>query len=666
MIQVHTHSYINTGVFHYNMRATLLLLFLFFTQSFSTSHINFCVDTERGFVTSLSAVCPNNTYIFQTIGTNLFDIAWGAWNTDATSLSTYNLTTSLKSIHDAGASGITVARFFAAPWAYEPTWGYLGNASTRDAYWFALDTIVAESERVGIKLIPSFGYGCGDSTKTCNPSRLCPGETYRDLITNATSCTRSLIFGYARDFATRYATSSAILFWELGNELNLQFDACSYDKSVGSVFTTAEGLQFLRDFTRTVRQVEPLRPINSGNSAPRLRAHNLALTLGGGKVCVSQENPNGDCDGVCPLIAYDTLSETQTVIAEYYFDTDMVSAHWYSCNPPNGNYSWCQSVNSTEPITVYQEAALGLGKPLYIGEFGPGDGKWSHDGGVAGGLPFISAMVENNISLSTMWAFECPSHSDANGFCIHPGNPASEPETTATIEQLQQDSRTIAGGGFLNLTMELHLLPPPRFGSNADPACMDSSPYGYYLKVGAITDRWIISIQGGGWSPDLYQSWLRTQDVYVNSTLGSSRNWSPTSGGQYISPRFADWSQLYLPYCDGSSFSGLVLDLQQTSYGPHGNDTLAFRGASNMAAAVTDALGFAGVTGKVTEILVMGGSAGGMSTTLHVDKLGLITGATAVAGIPQCGFFLETNGTCVDAPSGIWCNASDQFKVSVV
>jgi len=192
------------------MRAIVFLLLL--SQSLSASHINFCVDSELGFVTSLSEVCPNNTYNFQTIGTNLFDIGWGAWNTDTTSLSTYNLTTSLKSIHDAGATGISVARFFAAPWAYESTWGWL-NASTREAYWVALDTIVNESERVGIKLIPSFGYGCGDSTKTCNPSRLCVGETYRDLITNATSCTRGLIFGYARDFATRYAKSSTMLFW---------------------------------------------------------------------------------------------------------------------------------------------------------------------------------------------------------------------------------------------------------------------------------------------------------------------------------------------------------------------------------------------------------------------------------------------------------------------
>jgi hypothetical protein len=87
--------------------------------------------------------------------------------------------TSLKSIRDAGASGITVARFFASPWSYEPTWAWL-NESTRPAYWNAFDTIVDEAARVGVSLIPSFGYGCNDY-QTCNPSRLCVGEEVRCL-----------------------------------------------------------------------------------------------------------------------------------------------------------------------------------------------------------------------------------------------------------------------------------------------------------------------------------------------------------------------------------------------------------------------------------------------------------------------------------------------------
>ena len=56
------------------------------------------------------------------------------------------------------------------------------------------------------------------------------------MIVNASSCTRGIVFGYARDLAKRYASSPTMLMWELGNELNLQFDACSYNKSDGNVY----------------------------------------------------------------------------------------------------------------------------------------------------------------------------------------------------------------------------------------------------------------------------------------------------------------------------------------------------------------------------------------------------------------------------------------------
>lgn len=621
----------------------------------------FCVDDVLGYVTSTTtSSCPLGTHALRAIGTNLFDIAWDSWEPSPTQ---GNLSTSLKSIRDAGAVGLTVARFFATPFDYSATWGYL-SPSTRPSYWAALDSVIAEARALDLSLIPSLGHGCPDTGSPCNPSRLCPGETYRDLITNSTSCTREIIFQYAHDFVERYKEEGQFLFWELGNELNLAWDACAYDKLPGAVFSSLEGLAFLDDYASLVRSIDPIRPINYGTSMPRLRAKHLASISGGGMNCVSTLNPKGDCDGLCDAVPYDSLADTQDVLALMYAKADIVSAHWYSCSPPNGNYSWCQDVNSTEPISVVKAAADALSKPLFIGEFGPATGHWSNQGGVAGGFPLISAMVTNNVSLSTMWAFECPSHSQSDmPWCINPGDPSVQPQSYETINQLQISGRALSGKPPLNVTLSLQLLPPPRHGSNSDPACLDSTPYGYYLRVGERRDKWIVSIVGGGWSPDEYQSWLRTQDEYANSTLGSSRNWAQTANGQYFGPRFEEYSQIYLPYCDGSSFSSLVLDPLQTGYGPYNNDTLVFRGASNMAAAIIDALSKAGAIGNVSDVLVTGGSAGGMSTILHVDRIGELMGTRSIAGVPQCGFFLEVNGTCVDPePSNIWCNASDQFQ----
>lgn len=105
-----------------------------------------------------------------------------------------------------------------------------------------------------------------------------------------------------------------------------------------------------------------------------------------------------------------------------------------------------------------------------------------------------------------------------------------------------------------------------------------------------------------------------------------------------------------------------------------------------MRAAVADALQRFGVAGAVDEIVVTGGSAGGLSTTLHVDRLRDLMGAQTAAGMPQCGYFPAYNASCGESSShwpttctyprsehapcaegpspSIWCNATDQFRAT--
>lgn len=245
--------------------------------------------------------------------------------------------------------------------------------SLRVTDWAIVDTLLDESSRVGVQIIPSLGYGCADSTVPCNPALLCPGETYRDLIVNASSCTRGLVFGYAVSFVQRYKASSSVLFWELGNEMSLSFDGCSYDKSPGAFFTTAEGLAFMADMSAAIRAADPLRPVNSGMAAPRLRARHLAETPGGGLNCVNAANPKGDCDGYCPSIPYDSQEDSVAIFSTYYGNQSsgaggpsIASVHWYSCDPPNGNYTWCQETGgdnaTTVPLAVFKQVRLVEGR----------------------------------------------------------------------------------------------------------------------------------------------------------------------------------------------------------------------------------------------------------------------------------------------------------------
>jgi hypothetical protein len=91
----------------------------------------------------------------------------------------------------------------------------------------------------------------------------------------------------------------------------------------------------------------------------------------------------------------------------------------------------------------------------------------------------------------------------------------------------------------------------PQDAGTESPACLDGSPYGFYLvRSTTNSTKWTISIEGGGWCYD-EQSCLQR----ANTTLGSSKHWSPTSGCGCMNTEGdgldEDCNCLYMPYCDG-------------------------------------------------------------------------------------------------------------------
>ena len=150
----------------------------------------------------------------------------------------------------------------------------------------------------------------------------------------------------------------------------------------------------------------------------------------------------------------------------------------------------------------------------------------------------------------------------------------------------------------------------------------------------------------------------RTQPDYAGGGLGSSKYWDSWSWAWDFGPDFGDWGALYLPYCDGGGFTGL--GDKPTPY----NSTvdLYFRGAANLRAALTDFAARFSVINP-SEIVVTGGSAGGLSTTLHVDFIGSFLGAQSIVGVPQCGWFPYWDEPCAGPTNtnSLMCNATGDF-----
>jgi|TARA_B110000208_G_scaffold5674_1_gene7296 hypothetical protein len=108
-----------------------------------------------------------------------------------------------------------------------------------------------------------------------------------------------------------------------------------------------------------------------------------------------------------------------------------------------------------------------------------------------------------------------------------------------------------------------------------------------------------------------------------------------------LSPLDTTCNCIYMPYGDGASFSGYRA--KPWPIPGNASEHLTFRGIKNFDATVAWALAHG--MDKATDVVLTGGSAGGLSTFLHMDRLRAVMAkvapAAVVRGAPVVGFFLD-------------------------
>jgi hypothetical protein len=191
-----------------------------------------------------------------------------------------------------------------------------------------------------------------------------------------------------------------------------------------------------------------------------------------------------------------------------------------------------------------------------------------------------------------------------------------------------------------NSTMEIVRLTEAAERTGA--VCLDGSPAAYYHRKGTGTgaNKWYIHHQGGGWCESLEDCLGRSK-----TALGSSARYANTSHqnvGYFstspeVNPMMYNWNSVFMPYCDGGSFSG-----NNESVTLFQNEKLYFRG-KRIREAIAAALLASGLS-KATDVVISGCSAGGLSTFLHTDQwcdaIHAVSAETKCVGLPDSGFFL--------------------------
>ena len=171
------------------------------------------------------------------------------------------------------------------------------------------------------------------------------------------------------------------------------------------------------------------------------------------------------------------------------------------------------------------------------------------------------------------------------------------------------------------------------------PACLDGTPYKFYFQASATgSSKWTISLAPGGWCYDEVDCLCRANTSLGTSTMNPPNMtlpcWNPNEDGTMDN----DCNRIHMPYCDGASYSGFRPGNVSVPGMP--GKSIHMRGIKNIDGVIQFALKHG--MNKATELVITGGSAGGMATFLHADRFAaaLPAGAKAWAA-PVVGYFLD-------------------------
>lgn len=120
------------------------------------------------------------------------------------------------------------------------------------------------------------------------------------------------------------------------------------------------------------------------------------------------------------------------------------------------------------------------------------------------------------------------------------------------------------------------------------------------------------------------------------------------SSSPEANPDFHTWNAIFIHYCDGASMGSSRTD--PIAVKDHKNNTaqLWMRGRNNFNAVIDDLQSTQGMS-KATEVILSGGSAGGLAVFYNLDHLvTLLPPSVRVTGFPDAGFFMDAPNYVAD------------------
>jgi hypothetical protein len=248
--------------------------------------------------------------------------------------------------------------------------GYKLYLEDRPEFFRRMDQVVHCAEGNGIGLIPSLFWHLGSVAELV-------GEPLSQL-GNPNSKINAFLQQFTREMVVRYRGSPAIWGWEFGNETNLATDLPPRVTAQAAASLSSEELRVAHlIFAKTVRDLDPERIIDTGNSAPRRSAWHNAQ----GRFWEA-----------------DREQQLATVLLRQNPKPfDVLSVHIY---PKSQGLAPFGSETVAGFVSRYNAMAARARMPLFVGEF-PTATRTQTD-------EFLAALVTNRVPLSAFWVFDYP------------------------------------------------------------------------------------------------------------------------------------------------------------------------------------------------------------------------------------------------------------------
>jgi len=306
-----------------------------------------------------------------------------------------------KMLTDAQAAGIRFARCFGTTWGPE-RFGLF--ESDRKRWLDAFDRMLLAADKHGIAIVPSLLFNI----------RMIPDYVQRTTgkqegvvgyLTPGTVSNR-LAVTYVTAIVTRYRSDPRVLFWEIGNEYNLEADLSLQWKSrpLNEAPTSEQIRAFLMQIGKVIKKADRKHLVTSGNADMRTAAWHLQQAMRAHKTATDPLNFPLDW-------TKDTLPQYIEMIG--FFNPaplDLVSVHQYAADPASpttNDVSWLLPDHDHAVLLSWARvAAQSLNLPLFVGEFGETfvqDGKerpsvWTQD--------FLTRIPLGTAPLAAVWAWE--------------------------------------------------------------------------------------------------------------------------------------------------------------------------------------------------------------------------------------------------------------------